>query len=114
MSSRIRVDVSTTSIYNFRLGLPADWSRVFAAAAAADKALEIDCYPDRQDLNVELLKLAAKEGVRISIGTDSHWHPQLEWIDLGIAAAMKAKIPKDRILNLMSADELVAWASRRG
>jgi putative hydrolase len=98
-------------IYNYRLGLTADWSRVFAAAAAADRALEIDSYPDRQDLNVELLKLARKEGVRISIGTDAHWHPQLEWIDLGIAAAVKAKIPRDRILNLMPVDDLLAWTA---
>ena len=34
-------------IYNFRIGLEADWPRVFAEAAKLDKALEIDCYPDR-------------------------------------------------------------------
>jgi len=33
-------------IYNFRIGLKADWPRVFAEAARLDKALEIDCYPD--------------------------------------------------------------------
>jgi histidinol phosphatase-like PHP family hydrolase len=102
-------------IYNYRMGLEADWRRVFAAAAAADKAVEIDCYPDRQDLNVSLLKIAREEGVRISIGTDAHHYPQLEWIDLGIAAAVKAKIPGDRILNLMHVDDLLAWtASLRG
>src|SRR5689334_6930358 len=61
-------------IYNYRLGLKADWPRVFAEAAKRDKALEIGCYPDRQDLNLALLKLARKEGVRISLGTDAH-HP---------------------------------------
>jgi histidinol phosphatase-like PHP family hydrolase len=47
-------------IYNFRIGLKADWSRAFAEAARLDKALEIDCYPDRQDLNVALLKNRAR------------------------------------------------------
>src|SRR5690242_17380926 len=56
-------------IYNFRLGLTADWPRVFALAAQLDKAVEVDCYPDRQDLNVELLRLAKQEGCWISIGT---------------------------------------------
>src|SRR5207249_208357 len=37
----------TGRIYNYRLGLKADWRRVFAEAAVLDKALEIDCYPDR-------------------------------------------------------------------
>jgi DNA polymerase (family 10) len=56
-------------IYNFRLGLKADWPRVFAEAARLDKALEIDCYPDRQDLNLSLLKLARLAGTRVSLGT---------------------------------------------
>ena len=36
-------------IYNYRLGLTADWARVFDMAAQMDKAVEIDAYPDRQD-----------------------------------------------------------------
>src|SRR5688500_3308398 len=40
-------------IYNHREGLQAVWSRVFARAAALNRAVEIDSYPDRQDLNVE-------------------------------------------------------------
>jgi histidinol phosphatase-like PHP family hydrolase len=54
-------------IYNLRMGLKADWSRVFAKAAQLDKAVEIDCYPDRQDLNVALLKIAREHGTRICV-----------------------------------------------
>ncbi len=35
---------------------------------------KMHCYPDRQDLNLRLLKLARIEGVRVSLGTDAH-HP---------------------------------------
>jgi len=59
-------------IYNFRLGLNADWPRVFPMAAKVDKAVEIDCYPDRQDLSVDLLAIARNEGCQLSMGTDSH------------------------------------------
>ena len=97
-------------IYNFRLGLKADWPRVFAEATRLDKTLEIDCYPDRQDLNVALLKIARDHGTRISLGTDAHHGWQLEFIDLGLAAALRAKIPADRILNFMPLHELKAWA----
>jgi histidinol phosphatase-like PHP family hydrolase len=96
-------------IYNYRLGLSADWARVFAEAAKLDKALEIDCYPDRQDLNVSLLKLARAEGARISLGTDAHHPWQLEFIDLGLGAAMRAKIPFDRIVNFMTIRVLRNW-----
>jgi histidinol phosphatase-like PHP family hydrolase len=98
-------------IYNYRLGLKADWTRVFAEASKLDKALEIDCYPDRQDLNLALLKIARKEGMRISLGTDAHHPWQLEFIDLGLAAALKAKIPADRIVNFMPLDALKRWVA---
>ncbi|PYI82055.1 MAG: hypothetical protein DMF05_00690 [Verrucomicrobia bacterium] len=97
-------------IYNFRLGLKADWPHVFAEAVRLDKALEIDCYPDRQDLNVALLKVARNHGTRISLGTDAHHAWQLEFIDLGLAAALRAKIPAYRILNFMPILELKGWA----
>jgi len=99
-------------IYNFRIGLNADWPRVFAETARLDKAVEIDCYPDRQDLNVELLKIARAHGMRISLGTDAHHPWQLEFIELGLAAALRAKIPPDRILNFMPILELKTWAQR--
>ena len=99
-------------VYNFRLGLTADWPRVFAEATKLDKALEIDCYPDRQDLNVALLKIARREGTRISLGTDAHHPWQLEFIELGLAAALLAKIPPDRILNFMPLEGLGEWVAR--
>ena len=99
-------------IYNFRLGLKADWRRVFAEAAKLDKAVEIDCYPDRQDLNVALLKIARKEGVRISLGTDAHHADQLAFIELGLAAALRARTPAGRILNFMDLASLRAWVEK--
>jgi histidinol phosphatase-like PHP family hydrolase len=99
-------------IYNFRLGLAADWPCVFAEAAKLDKALEIDSYPDRQDLNLSLLKIARREGTRISLGTDAHHSWQLEFIELGLAAARKAGIPANRIVNFLPLDQLLDWIRR--
>jgi len=98
-------------IFNFRLGLTADWSQVFDLAAELDKAVEIDGYPDRQDLSVDLLRLAKRSGCRISLGTDSHGPSQLRFMDFSLAAAISAGIPRERILNFMEADQLLAWAS---
>ena len=100
-------------IYNFRLGLSADWPRVFAEAAALDKAIEIDAYADRQDVDVGLLAEARRAGVRISIGSDAHSPRELAMMELGLAAALGAGIPRDRILNYLSAEDLVAWAAGR-
>jgi histidinol phosphatase-like PHP family hydrolase len=97
-------------IYNYRLGLTADWSRVFGCAAELDKAVEIDGYPDRQDLNVDLLRLAQEAGCRISLGTDSHGPTQLGFMEYSAAAALKAGIPRSRILNFLTAEEVTSWA----
>lgn len=98
-------------IYNYRLGLQADWARVFDVAAETDKAVEIDGYPDRQDLSTDLLTRARKAGCRISLGTDAHDPLQLRFMEYSLAAAIKAGIKKDRILNLMPAEQLRSWAA---
>lgn len=100
-----------TRIYNYRTGLHADWGRVFGEAAKWDKAVEIDGYADRQDLRLSLLKIARREGVRISLGTDSHRPVQLEFMVFSLAAAAAAKIPPDRIINFLPAAELKEWAA---
>jgi DNA polymerase (family 10) len=97
--------------FNVRLGLRADWGRVFDEAAALDKALEVDAFPDRQDLDVELLGVAAERGMRISIGTDAHSTGELRYMEFGMAAVIRAAIPRSRILNFLSLDQLLAWAS---
>lgn len=96
-------------IFNFRLGLHADWPQVFASARAQNKAIEIDGYPDRQDLDVELLGVARDAGTMISFGSDAHAPDQLAFLDFSIAAARAAGIPASQILNCKSAADLLEW-----
>src|SRR5262249_21290602 len=98
-------------IFNFRLGLRADWRRVFESAREFDRAVEVDGYPDRQDLDAELLGVARDVGVRISLGSDAHSSGQLEFLDFAIAAARRAGISHERIVNCMTVNELLAWTS---
>ena len=99
-------------IYNFRMGLSADWQRVFGEAAKLDKAVEVDGYPDRQDLSPDLVRLAAKEGCRISLGTDSHGPQQLRFMEFSAASALLVGVKRERILNFMSADDLLEWVGK--
>jgi putative hydrolase len=98
-------------IYNFRLGLQADWRRVFECARDHNRAIEVDGYPDRQDLDVDLLRLARDIGTLISFGSDAHAPDQLAFLDFSIAAARHVGIPESHILNCKTVDELVAWAA---
>jgi DNA polymerase (family X) len=99
--------------YNLRLGLQADWGRVADAAAAAGVALETNAYPNRQDLSVELLECVRDAGGWVSIGTDAHDPSEMRFVDIGVAATLEAGIPRDRVLNVLSRDELLEWVGAR-
>jgi histidinol phosphatase-like PHP family hydrolase len=100
-------------IYNHRVGLTARWEEVFEAAAELGVALEVDAYPARQDLDVELLRLAARHQVWIAVDTDSHHPVDLDAMPLGIAAVIAAGVPRERVINTFSHDELLEWVARR-
>ena len=99
-------------MYGRRAGLEADWPRVFAEAARQGKAIELDATPARQDLDVELARIAEAEGVRwFSIGSDAHAAGELGFLPFGMATAALAGIPRERILNYRTAEEVIAWAA---
>lgn len=96
-------------MYNRRGGLHADWEKVFEVAVELDKALEINANPARQDLQVEILELAARMGIRLSIGTDSHSIPELDFVVFSLGAALKAGVKRNRILNYMTVEDVLKW-----
>jgi putative hydrolase len=101
----------TTRMYGRRLGLHARWPEVFDEAARLGKAVELDATPSRQDLTPELAEIALASGVQwFSIGSDAHSAFELGFLPFGFATAVLAGIPRDRILNYRSADEVLTWA----
>jgi len=82
---------------------------VFAAAARFDKAIEINCLPDRLDPPKRLLRLAIESGCRVSIGSDAHYLGQLAWVRVGCERAFLCGVTPDRIVNALPVNELLAW-----
>jgi histidinol phosphatase-like PHP family hydrolase len=101
----------TTRRFGMRLGLRADWRAVFEAAADAGHAVEIDGSPARQDLPVELIRIALDTDVLFSIGSDAHHVGELSFLDYGIAAAIVAGVPLERIVNARDVEDLVGWSA---
>ena len=99
-------------MYGARVGLHADWPRVFAEAARLDKAIEVDGYPARQDIDAELLRHAAESGCRISFGSDSHHAIDLDYMTFSRAIAATVDLSPERVINCMSASDLIAWAAQ--
>jgi putative hydrolase len=84
---------------------------VFAAAAHFDKAIEINCLPDRLDPPKRLLRLAVESGCRVSIDSDAHYVGQLAWVRVGCERAFLCGVTPEMIVNAMPADELLAWTA---
>jgi putative hydrolase len=84
---------------------------VFGAAAHFDKAVEINCRPERLDPPMRLLELAVDSGCKVSIDSDAHAPGQLEWQPYGCARAAEADVPMERIVNTWERDDLLAWTA---
>jgi putative hydrolase len=84
---------------------------VFAACARFDKAVEINCRPERQDPPEELLSIALDWGCKVAIDTDAHAPGQLEWQPYGCDKAARLGIDTPEIVNTMEADDLITWAA---
>ena len=96
--------------FNIRLGLQADWEEVLQKAAQRGKALEINSYPDRQDLSIEILEAAGPENV-FSIGTDAHDPEEMLFFEFGLAHALAAGLSEDQIVNFWPVDRVRQWAA---
>ncbi len=95
-----------------RRACSARWDEVFEAAAELGVALEVDAYPDRQDLDVELLRRAARHDVWIAVDTDSHHPVDLDAMPLGVAALIEAGVPRERVLNTLTPRRAASTGSR--
>lgn len=95
-----------------RPGITANWDMVFAAAAEAGVAIEIDGDPSRQDIDFELAERALAAGCLFALDSDAHSVEELRYADIALAHARLAGIPARRIINCWDVDHLLAWASR--
>jgi DNA polymerase (family X) len=96
-----------------REGIAADWDAVLTAAADSGCAVEINCNPERLDLDWRLCRPAAGKGVFFSIGPDAHSVAELGLVPLGVAVARKGWIPAASTLNALDTDALVDWLEHR-
>ena len=89
----------TGRLISGREGYDVDIEKVMAGAKRAGKALELNAYYDRLDLDEFNCKRAREMGVKISIGTDSHAANGLEMMRLGVGVARRAWLGKADVLN---------------
>jgi len=89
-----------------------DLEAVFAAARRHGKALEINSYPERLDLNDVHARRARELEVLLAINTDTHALDQLDSMRLGVATARRAWVEPAEVINTWTLDTLRAWARK--
>jgi DNA polymerase (family 10) len=90
-----------------REGYEVDLDRVIDGAARHGKALELNAYFDRLDLDDLHLKKAKQKGVKITIGTDTHFAEGLAMMRFGVGVARRAWLEKGDVLNALDVDDLL-------
>jgi len=85
---------------------------VMEAAKRHGKALEINAYFERLDLDDVRSRRAKEMGIPLAIGTDTHHLDQLWMMSLGIAVARRGWLEPPDLLNTMDLDDLMNWCHR--
>jgi len=78
------------------------------------KALEINAYFERLDLDDIHCRKAKEMGVRVGIGTDAHHLDQMWMMSLGVAVARRGWLETKDVLNTLSLKEILQWCHFRG
>ena len=85
---------------------------VMGAAKQYGKALEINAYFERLDLDDIHCRKAKEMGILLTIGTDSHHLDQMWMISLGVAVARRGWLETKDVLNTLSLKEILKWCQR--
>lgn len=102
----------TGVVFGARAPYLLDMERIIEAAAIYGKALEINSYFMRLDLNENYSRKVKASGGKVAINTDSHRLNNLDMIKLGVDVARRAGLEKEDVINTMSLDELVNWKQK--
>ena len=90
-----------------------DVEAVLQAAKLGGVAAEINASPSRLDLNDLHARRAKDLGIPITISTDAHAIPQLDYMRYGVAVARRAWLTPSDVLNTRPAPTLASWLKQR-
>ena len=103
----------TGFVFGNRAPIFIDLDRVIETCSEYGKALEINSYYMRMDLNEENARKARDAGVKLVINTDSHRPGNMDMMEFGVDLARRAGLEKEDIINTYSLDELCLWKNNR-
>ena len=101
-----------------RPGYEVDIDAVLQACAAYGVAVEINCNPNRMELDWRWHRRAVELGCLLSINPDAHSIRELQLVRWGVRIARKGGLTEQNVLNALSVSQLLqhlkARRARRG
>ena len=86
-----------------------DIDEMLRTARRHGKAVEINCQPDRLDLDDVHARRAHELGVLVAVSTDMHMLDHLGWMELGVATARRGWTETRQVVNTWPPQKLLAW-----
>ena len=99
----------TTQLINRRKPIELDIDAIIEVARRTGTVLEIDAYPDRLDINDEIVKKCVEVGVKMSIDSDAHAAAHLSYLPFGIAQARRGWARREDIINCWPLEKMLAF-----
>lgn len=96
----------TGRILNRRNSIEADWLKIIDFCQKNKKILEINASPSRLDLPDDLIKIAVRAGVKLSINSDSHEANHLDFMKFGVWTARRGWATEKDVINTYSYEDL--------
>ena len=89
-----------------------DMEKVFNALKKSGKAIELNAYPLRLDINDTLVKKAKEMHIPVAINTDTHVLSQFDYMVYGVSIGRRGWLEKNDVLNTLHAKNLLEWLTR--
>ncbi|MFN0152320.1 MAG: DNA polymerase/3'-5' exonuclease PolX [bacterium] len=90
-----------------------DMTRVIDAALANHVVVELNCNPERLDIDWRVLRGALPRGLTTSINPDAHATAHFRFLEIGAGVARKARTEARHVLNTRSASEIADYFAER-
>jgi len=89
-----------------------DMEKVLSALKEAGKAIEINAYPLRLDINDAYAKRAKELKIPVMINTDAHVINQFDFMIYGVSIGRRGWLEKNDIINTLNVENLLKWLKK--
>ncbi|MCX7722705.1 MAG: DNA polymerase/3'-5' exonuclease PolX [Verrucomicrobiae bacterium] len=92
---------------------PVNETAVIDACAETGTWIELNCHPQRLDMDWRLWPYAKRKGVKCVIGPDAHRATDIAFLRLGVGIARKGWLTRDDVVNTLPLEKLMKELTRK-